>query len=535
MKQMKLMAGGLLLAGCAVAAAGSSEAGAPRPPNILFIMSDDQGYSELGAFVDMADPNNLKAKDIEKWEKITECSDVSAPISVCLDAARKCMPNVDRLAKEGMRFTDFHTAPTCAPSRSALISARYPQRYGVWCNGDYEGGARLGFPLGVKFPVALLSEAGYFTGMSGKWHLGHQPGEWPHERGFDWFFGFDRAHTEKYGSKILVKNGKSVPADGWLADQTTDEAINFLKLADNKEQPFFLYVAYNEPHGPHPRPPQKYIDYIQSGSDNVDVHFALMYGMDCGIGRILKQVEAMGELDNTLIFFTTDNGQSQGPYHQGFKTNSYQNMDFHLVPIPGNSPFSGCKWTPWEGAVRTPLVVKMPGGQAGNTSDKLLSIMDIFPTILDYAGVDIPDSMDLDGKSFLPLLKGEQDAAPERTLFWVSDSQEPFPKTPQHQEMVRNLPKYEDVKVREDRFPPAWTVRTENWKLIGWDTLPPMLFKIDDDPGEEHDVAARHPETVQKLQAQFDVWIEQQANPIFYPEFQWKKLKRTSRVFEPAP
>lgn len=500
-----------------------------QKPNILLILSDDQGYSELGAFIDMADPDNLKAKDIAKWEKITETSVTNAPIDVCMEAARKCMPNVDRLAQMGMRFTDFHTAPTCAPARSALMTSCYPQRFGVWCNGDFEGSGR-GFPLGVKFPVALLKESGYFTGISGKWHLGHQPGEWPNERGFDWFFGFDRSHTLKYGSQILKKNGKSVPAKGWLADQTTDEAIEFLKLAQEKKKPFFLYVAYNEPHGDTPRPPQKYIDYFKSGSDNVDVHFSEMYGMDCGIGRIIDQLKETGEFDNTLIMYTSDNGQARGPYHLGFHIGRE-----YLVPIPGNSPFTGCKWSPWEGAVRTPLIVKLPGGVPAKSSDVLVSIMDIFPTVLDYVGIDVPSSMKLDGKSFLPILQGDVDVDPDRMLFWVSDSQDPFPNTPQHQQMMRELPNPSDVATREERFPPAWYVRTENWKLIGWDTLPPMLFKINEDLGEENDVAENYPEIVRDLQKQFAGWVETLADPIEYPEFQWRKVKRSSRKFkEPA-
>lgn len=490
-----------------------------RKPNILVIISDDQGYCELGSFMEFANPETLGIKNLDQLKKIKTSTSLEAPIEVCFEAARKCMPNVDRIAAQGMRLTDFHAAPTCGPSRAALMSARYPQSFGIYSNDEFEGKSAIGLPVDVDLPVRLFKEAGYLTGMSGKWHLGQAPGQLPHERGFDFFFGFDRAHTEKYDSKILQRNGQRVPANGWLADQITDEAIGFLKQAEDADKPFFLYVAYNEPHGPTPRPPQEYIDYFKSGSDIVDCHFATLYGMDRGIGRILEQLEKMGQLDNTLILYASDNGQALGAFRSGFRKNDY------LVPIPGNGPLQGCKWTPWEGGVRTLCVAKLPGGAKGS-SDDLISILDVMPTALDYAGIPVPDSMKLDGQSFLPLLHGKPSGKPERTLFWALDAETPYgnfgPEYAELEKQIKALPKAE---VRSGNHPPAWYVRTEKWKLMGWDTLQPVLIDMENDIGEHNDLAAQHPEVVRELSSQFKTWLGQQIKPAVYPEFQWNKLQ----------
>lgn len=503
-------------------------AGASRSPNVLLILADDQGFCELGAYSDFADPATMGAKRIDEWRQVTKISPVKAPVEVCMQAAKKCMPNVDQLAAEGMRFTDFHAAPTCGPSRAALMTSRYPQGFGAYCNDEFEGPGHIGVPVNIELPVQLFKDAGYLTGLSGKWHLGHGKGQLPNQRGFDFFFGFDRAYIKKYGSERLLKNGRPVPAKGWLADQITDEALEFLSLADEQEKPFFLYVAYNEPHGPMPAPPKKYTDYINSGCENVDGYYGMIHGMDCGIGRILDRLKEMGELNNTLILYGSDNGQARGPYLLGFamsKANpKFPDSGGYYVPVPGNGPLQGCKWTPWEGAVRVPFIVKMPGGVTGS-SDTLLSIMDVMPTALDYAGIDVPPSMKLDGRSFLPELKGT--SVSEKPLFWASDSQAPFIDKygARNDALVAELKAAPKSKIRSGNFPPAWYVRTEKWKLVGWDTKAPVLFDMQNDIGETTDLAAQHPETVQKLKTQFVNWLNTQSEPAVYPESQFGKLK----------
>jgi uncharacterized sulfatase len=505
---------------------GYSEAGAvPRGrPNVLLIISDDQGYCELGAYMDLADRNTLGAKRLEEWKKITECTPEQAPIEVCFEAARKCTPHLDRLAAEGTRFTSFYAAPTCAPSRAALMTARYPQRFGVYCNDDLEGQFGKGLPVQVDFPVRLFTEAGYMTGMIGKWHLGDHEGQWPHQKGFEYFFGFNRAHTEKYGSKILRRNDQSVPAEGWLEDQISNEAFSFLGRALESGRPFFLKVAYNVPHGPMPRPPQEYIDYINSGSDIVDVYFATIYGMDVGIGRMIKQLEASGQLENTLILFGSDNGQAFGPYHHGFSVRK----EAYLVPVPGNGPLSGCKWTPWDGGVRVPFIARLPGGIKGQSSDSLQSMMDVLPTTLEYAGIPVPQSAELDGRSFLSVLRAGKSPDPERTLFWACDSRDPFGRDswgPEYGALQKRMQSLGQTDLRAEKYPPSYYVRTPKWKLIGWDTIKPVLIDIQNDPGERNDLSAQYPEVVRDLSAQFNLWMSQQAKPLVYPENHWNTLR----------
>ena len=510
---------------CVSVGAFGQDTAVKKSPNVLLIISDDQGFCELGSYADFADPNTMGAKEIEKWRRITKITDHKAPVKVCMEAAAKCMPTIDGLAKQGLRFTDFHAAPTCGPSRAALMSARYPQSFGAYTNDEFEGPGNIGVPVGVDLPVKLFQSAGYMTGLSGKWHLGKKPGQLPHERGFDYFFGFDRAHVEKYGSKRLLKNGKPVPAEGWLADQITDEAIEFLGMSGKQKKPFFLYVAYNEPHGPMPDPPKKYMDAINSGCKNVDGYYGMIYGMDHGIGRILKKIKAMGELDNTIILYGSDNGQARGPYVRPF---GMRKGRFFGVPVPGNGPLQGCKWTPWEGAVRVPFIAKMPGGVRGST-DTLVSMLDVMPTLLDAAGIRIPETMELHGRSFLPVLKGK--ALKEKSLFWASDSQHPFidkygPRSKALSAKYARRPKH---PVRSGNFPPAWYVRTEKWKLMGWDDEAPVLFNMEKDIGETTDLAKKHPETVDHLKKQFAEWIAQQQPPARFPKEQFEKLKAVGK------
>jgi uncharacterized sulfatase len=494
----------------------------PNKPNVLIILSDDQGYCELGSFMDIASAETLGAPLAAKYRAIKASTENEAPIEVCFEAARKCTPNLDALAQQGMRFTQFYATPTCAPSRAALMSGRYPQSFGIYTNTDVVVEDK-GVSPEVKFPVKLFQQAGYMTGITGKWHLGSkQPGQHPNDRGFDYFFGFDIAATQKYNSKWLYRNREKTPAVGWLADQTSDEAVAFLDRSHQEQKPFFLYVAYNEPHGPTERPPQAYIDHFKSGSDVVDVHFGTIYGMDQGIGRILDELKRTGRMENTLIVFASDNGIAQVRSFAGKKGN------YH-APVPGAGPYRGAKWTPWEGGVRVPAIVHLPGGVA-KTSLALASIIDVLPTALDYTGIQAPADVPLDGRSLLPILKGNSDGDAERTLFWAGDAQEPFGDwNAQHlalrDSLRANSKGHKEGHVsREDLFPPAWYARTSQWKLIGWDSLDPVLIDMTADPSESKDVAAQHPDVVKRLHGQFHTWLQAQKPPQTYSRKLYEKM-----------
>ena len=494
----------------------------PTKPNVLIILSDDQGYCELGSFMDIASADTLGAPLAATYRAIKECTDDKAPVEVCFEAARRCTPNLDALATRGVRFTQFYAAPTCSPSRAALMSGRYPQSFGIYTNTDVVVEDK-GVPPDVHFPVKLFQNAGYMTGLIGKWHLGSKrPGQHPNDRGFDYFFGYDTAATQKYNSKALYRNREKTPAVGWLADQTSEEAVAFLDRSQEEQRPFFLYVAYNEPHGPTERPPQPYIDHFKSGSDVVDVHFATIYGMDQGIGRILDQLERSGRMENTLIVFASDNGIAQIRGFAGKKGN------YH-APVPGAGPFRGGKWTPWEGGVRVPAIACVPNGVA-KTSAALASIIDVMPTALDFVGIRAPADHPLDGRSLLPILTGQSDGDADRMLFWAADAQEPFGDwNSQHRDLsttlrANNKAHREGRVNREDLFPPAWYVRTRQWKLMGWDSLAPVLIDMASDPYEHVDVSAGHPDVVQKLHAHFHTWLQEQSPPQSYSRKLYEKM-----------
>jgi uncharacterized sulfatase len=405
------------------------------------------------------------------------------------------------------------------------MTARYPQRYGVYCNDDIEGRHGKGFPVESKFPVQLFQDAGYSTALIGKWHLGSRPGQHPNDRGFEHYFGFDRAHVDKYDSTMLFRNREKADPEGWLEDQISNEAVAFLERAEKDPRPFFLYVAYNVPHGPIPPPPQEYMDHFSTGSRAVDVYFGTIYGMDVGIGRMLKQLEKMGELDNTLILYGSDNGLARGVYHFGFEADEERERFFS--PIPGNGPLRGCKWTPWDGGVRVPFVARVPGGLAGQSSQALQSIMDVLPTALEFAGIAVPDAYQLDGRSFLQVLREGPPEVDDRILFWASDSQVPFGDfSPEFDQLQRRMQAMGQTDIRAARFPPAWYVRTSRWKLLGWDTIDPVLIDIANDISEQDDASARYPGVVRELSARFADWFSEQAAPLVYPLNNWEKFKK---------
>jgi uncharacterized sulfatase len=518
-RTLQILTTSTLLASLAVISLFAGE----RQPNILVIISDDQGFAELGAYADFADPLTLQAKNIEELRQISEITEVEVPIEVALAAARKATPNLDWLAENGTRFTSFYAAPTCAPARGALMTARYPQRYGVYSNDDIEGRFGQGYPLEAKFLVEAFRRNGYETALIGKWHLGSRPGQHPNDRGFEYYFGFDRAHVDKYDSSMLWRNRENAEPEGWLEDQISNEAVAFLERAVDDPRPFFLYVAYNVPHGPIPPPPQEYMDHFNSGSKAVDVYFGTIFGMDVGIGRMLRQLEAMGELDNTLIMFGSDNGLARGVYHFGFEAD-YERERF-FSPIPGNGPLRGCKWTPWDGGVRVPFIARLPGGLKGATSDSLQSIMDVLPTAMEYAGFLHADESPIDGNSFLSVLKEGEPVVDERILFWACDSQVPFPDRPEFSQLQRRMQAMGQTEIRSARHPSSWYVRTPEWKLVGWDAISPLLFNIRNDPGELNDLSGKYPEVVRSLSAQFAGWFSEQAKPLVYPMENWSNFK----------
>ncbi len=372
-------------------------------PNILIILTDDQGYAAVSL-----NPFHPSA--------------VSTP-------------NIDSIARNGIDFRQAYIAANvCSPSRAALLTGRYPQRAQVYTAG--EGGT--GMSLDNHIIPFFLKPAGYVSGAFGKWHLGTEIEKSPLKRGFDEFYGFlgrgghdyfnfDPDSGEKFGGSIYRGLEALQNEKGYLTDILTDEAVAFIRK--HKTEPFFCYLAYNAVHAPIEAPEEtsrkyknakafdpKYQDDVKGP---IRTYLAMLEHLDRGVGRVLDTLQKEGIADNTLIFFLTDNG---GPFDPG----------------QFNQPLHGNKHQNWEGGVRTPFFVSWPGRfKAGQVIDVPVISMDILPTLLDVLNLPMPADKPLDGKSLLPLIDGKVATLHDR-LFWTDGSEGGW-----------------------------WSARIGNWKMLG--------------------------------------------------------------------
>ena len=422
-----------------VAAQGSAR------PNIVLILLDDIGYGDIGSY---------GVKDART-------------------------PNLDRLAREGVRLTDaYANAANCSPTRAGLISGQYQQRWGIeWPLGADPGDSARGLPAtGTTLP-ALLKKNGYATGLIGKWHLGFKTEFGPNAHGFDEFFGFRSgavgyySHQRGDGTPDLYENTTPVESQGYLTDQITRRAVSFVDRHANN--PFFLEVAYNAVHWPFEVPDMPASAHHGVPQPNVSGDRSLYQGpsaatpatradyvrmlerADEGVGQILAALERRGLARNTLVIFTNDNG---GEW------------------LSRNAPLSNRKSTLWEGGLRVPLILRWPGHLPANaTSAQVAITMDLTASILAATGSAVPNTYRLEGIDLLPSLSGRSPIV-ERKLFWRI-------KRPRNQRAVR------------------WG----RWKLLqeGADIY---LFDVARDPGERNDLTATNLDVVRKLIAALDDW-----------------------------
>src|SRR5712671_4682263 len=417
-------------------ATAQPDARASTRPSVVLILMDDLGYGDIGSY---------GAKDART-------------------------PNLDRLAREGVRLTDaYANASNCSPTRTGLISGQYQQRYGIeWPLGAAPGDSARGLPArGTSLP-ALLKKNGYATGLIGKWHLGFKPEFGPNAHGFDEFFGFVSGAVDYYthrrgdGTPDLYENTTAVEVPAYLTDEITRRAVSFVDRRANA--PFFLEVAYNAVHWPF-QPPDMAGDHdvprpgtpgdqrlYQGPNDSVPAtradYVRMLERADLGVGQILRALEQHGLATTTLVIFTNDNG---GEW------------------LSRNAPLSNRKSTLWEGGIRVPLILRWPGHLPVNKSSPQVAItMDLTASILGLTGSTIPATYKLDGIDLLPALSGRSPLV-ERQIFWRI-------KRP-----------------REQR-----AVRSGRWKLVQ-DGNDFYLFDVSQDPGERNDLTAEHPELVRKL------------------------------------
>lgn len=424
----------------------------PRP-NVVLIVTDDAGYGDFGCY---------GATDIRT-------------------------PHIDRLAREGVRLTDFYAMPQCTPTRAALFSGRYQQRVRLEAALSSAGRSlEMGLPANGRTLPQLLKNHGYATGLVGKWHLGYKPEFSPQAHGFDYAFGplsgyIDFYHHVRADGQIdLLENGQTVTTEGYTTDLFTGRAERF--IAQHAAQPFFLAVTYTAPHWPFQPPGRpsraKNNGAFQSASDDPPPtradYAAMVEEVDAGVGRILATLESLGLAENTLFIFTNDNG---GEW------------------LSRNAPFFHRKGTVWEGGIRVPAVFRWPGRlPAGRVDPQPGITMDLTATILAATGAPVPDDAKPDGIDLLPVLAGRA-PAPERALFWRFGG-----------------PTYRNQRA----------VRQGDWKLlIDFGSFSPLfLFNLRDDPGERNDLAAVHPGIVARLRPLIDAWekeIEADATALLGP------------------
>jgi uncharacterized sulfatase len=465
---------------------------AEKRPNIIFIMSDDQGSSQFGFMSKAFNESELSNYSLEKAYYGT------SPYSAekALEAAKNCSPTIDKLCENGMFLTNFHVGPACAPTRAALLTSKYPQGWGGYINNDIE---EIGM-AGESSPMQNFQKAGYATACIGKWHSAPLEKQHPLDYGFDYFFGFGRAWTTYHNSEHLVKNKDAAQAKGYLTEQLTDEALSFIDRSCDQDKPFMLYLPYNAPHSPTDTTPQSYYGKFDTGNIKMDKVYGAIYAMDKGIARIIDKLKHRRIDNNTLIMFTVDNGC---PF---------------WFPLPANGKLKGYKRQLFEGGTRTPLIAYWPGRIPAGRRDAALSIMDILPTALDAAGITVPEG--LDGISMFGLLTGKKHNFDNRTLFWAGGHGQ---GTIEARLYMANLAR-EKGHFTDWYTAPGWYVIRGKWKLISPGTGRTKLYDIKDDPGERIDLADKNPEVVREMTAIFAEWIKDKPAPAVWDKAKWQKM-----------
>ena len=417
-----------------------------EPPNFVVIFTDDQGYNDLGVY---------GSPDIRT-------------------------PRIDQMASEGIRFTDFYVSPICSPSRAALLTGSYPVRAGVPDVHLY--GAPFGMSPDEVTIADMLKQEGYATACIGKWHLGQDDIFSPNRQGFDFFYG-TRMVTgtqpfENFAVPLFYNDRKLTERPDFFrfTQDYTEESIRFIEQSG--EQPFFLYLAHPMPHVP-----------IYTGKEFAGTSAAGLYGdsieeIDWCTGRILDRLGDLGLEDRTLVIYTSDNGPWLGFDDQSGSA----------------APLRGAKLTTWEGGVRVPCVMRWPGQiPAGTVCTELATIMDILPTVAYLAGAQVPEDRIIDGKNLWPLITGADAASPHDVYYYYAGT---------WLQAVRAGP----WKLHLARPEPREGIYGEcaGWLAVNATLIDaPQLYNLRDDIGEQHDVAAQHPEVVARLEKLADLAREE--------------------------
>lgn len=420
----------------------------PKRPNVIVIYTDDQGYADI---------NLYGSKDLYT-------------------------PNMDALAKSGVRFMNFYAAaPICSPSRASLLTGRYPQRAGLPAMASSKEGV-AGMP-GSQYTMAeMFKDAGYKTAHIGKWHVGYTKDTEPNAQGFDYSFGFMGGCIDNYSHFFywegpnrhdLWRNGTEIYEPGqFFADLMVDEASKF--MSENKNGAFFMYWAINNPHYPL-QGKKKWLDHYKNLPSPRDKYAASISTMDENIGALLKKVDELGLRDNTIIVFQSDQGFSREERTFGGGGSAGQ--------------YRGSKFSLFEGGVRVPAFISWPKHiEANGVRNQVAANIDWYPTLAEYCGIKLP-ARKLDGVSLVPIIRSEQAQTAHSVFNWQSGG---------------------------GKNNPQWSVLDGNWKLMHRpfeakkDELNAQgyfLVNLKDDPSEQHNIAEQHPDVVKHLEDVHQKWI----------------------------
>jgi arylsulfatase A-like enzyme len=446
-------------------------------PNIVVIVGDDMGYADIG---------------------VHGCPDIPTP-------------NIDALANAGVRCTSgYVSGPYCSPTRAGLLTGRYQTRFGHEFNpGNNQrqqrarqaaqaeqnpptqpaqaserprrgaGRTRIGLPLSETTIADRLKAAGYATGLVGKWHLGGGNQFRPQRRGFDEFYGFlAGAHPYFPGQgPAILRGNEQIDEKEYLTDALGREAVDFIDK--HRQEPFFLYLSFNAVHTPMHAAEVRLAKFKSIDDERRRTYAAMMSAIDDAIGAVLEKLRDAKLEDNTVLFFISDNG---GPTMPGTSGNASK-----------NDPLRGSKRTTLEGGIRVPYFVKWPGKlPAGKVYDQPVIQLDILPTALAAAQVDIPSDADIDGVNLLPYLSGENAEPPHGALYW--------------------------------RFGQQMAIRQGDWKLVRYDprvdgatgrATESKLYNLAADIGENNNLIDEEPERAAALQAAWDDWNKANVPPLW--------------------
>ncbi len=466
-----------LVAACSLAsdaATGATELFA-HPPNVVFILADDLGYTDLA----------------------------------CYGSKYYETPHIDRLAEQGIRFTNGYTCgPNCQPTRAALMSGQYGARTGVFTVGSIdrfnwrsrslrppENVAKL--PLSKITIARAMKSAGYVTGMFGKWHLGDDGGHHPGRRGFDEAIVSSGQHFD------FPTNPKTAyPPGTYLADFLTDKAVDF--IGRHKAEPFFLYLAHYAVHSPI-EAKQELIDRFKPkpavGGHHDPVYAAMIASLDESVGRIVKVLDELNLSSNTLVIFSSDNGGVGGHEREGISRGK---------TVTDNAPLRGGKGMLYEGGVRVPYIFRCPGRiPAGTECHEPINSVDLYPTLLRLADAEPPPDYPLDGVSYLELLSSGGKAKLERdAIYW-------------------HFPGYLGAGQNLWRTLPVSTIRVGDFKLMEFlEDGRLELYNLREDIGEWNNLAETMPDRAKELQARLKAWRERIKAPMPTPHAEGKPAAR---------